>query len=400
MDHDRVGAWIDSRRAWEQADTPAVLGLFTEDAAYRSRPLRAPRTGHDGIAAYWTKACADQQDVQAHFGDPIVDGDRVAVEWWTTMHAGGDPITLIGCLFLGAAHRRPLSGPPRVLAPHRQAGPPASRLGPPLVASRVGRRRARVPAVRPPSSAGAGPRAMRGPGGRPTPRPRPRCTGALTPSTAPSRSATLHPGREGVLAYTRRAYATEAGQDPKFGIRLRIRPPPPRSNGGPPCSRKAEPATLIGCSVPTFTPEGLVAAARDYWFLEPGTRPPFERLGPPTSPDPGDMGHGDDLLQDDDAVRHGLAEAQAELGRDARGNTRIRLSPGTPRAADSAGQGRGLGPSGRCCRGVRSARGRSTYVGGAGHLGLGRGRSRRCDQTPMVGAARPRAGSAWWPSAT
>ena len=89
-DGPRPGRRLDQgyRRAWEQANTPAVLGLFTEDATYRSYPLRAPHTGHDGIAAYWTKACADQQDVQAHFGDPIVDGDRVAVEWWTTMRAG------------------------------------------------------------------------------------------------------------------------------------------------------------------------------------------------------------------------------------------------------------------------------------------------------------------------
>ena len=40
-------------------------------------------------------------------------------------------------------------------------------------------------------------------------------------------------------------------------------------------------ATRSPCRMPflTFTPEGLVAVARDYWFLEPGTHPPYEGWG-------------------------------------------------------------------------------------------------------------------------
>ena len=41
----------------------------------------------------------------------------------------------------------------------------------------------------------------------------------------------------------------------------------------------AQQGTLIGTSFLTFTPDGLVAAARDYWFLEPGTHQPFEGWG-------------------------------------------------------------------------------------------------------------------------
>jgi hypothetical protein len=101
MDRERVDAWLDGyRRAWEQADTPAVLGLFTADATYRSHPLRLAHAGHRGVADYWARVTADQRDVRVRFGDPIVDGDRVAVEWWTVMRAGGDPVTLAGCLLL------------------------------------------------------------------------------------------------------------------------------------------------------------------------------------------------------------------------------------------------------------------------------------------------------------
>ena len=74
MDHQRVDARLDGyRRAREQADSPAVLGLFTT---------------------------ADQRDVRVRFGDPVVDGDRVAVEWWTTTLEEGRPSTLIGTSLL------------------------------------------------------------------------------------------------------------------------------------------------------------------------------------------------------------------------------------------------------------------------------------------------------------
>jgi hypothetical protein len=39
------------------------------------------------------------------------------------------------------------------------------------------------------------------------------------------------------------------------------------------------PATLTGSSLLTFAPDGLVAAARDYWFISPGTHPPYEGWG-------------------------------------------------------------------------------------------------------------------------
>jgi hypothetical protein len=101
MDRQRVDAWLDGyRRAWEQADTQAVLGLFTTDASYRAHPLRPAHTGHDGVAAYWARATADQQDVRVRFGDPIVDGSAAAVEWWATTLEDGQPSTLIGTSFL------------------------------------------------------------------------------------------------------------------------------------------------------------------------------------------------------------------------------------------------------------------------------------------------------------
>jgi ketosteroid isomerase-like protein len=277
MDHDRVGAWIEGyRQAWEQADTPAVLALFTEDAAYRSHPLRPPHRGHDGIAAYWAQACADQRDVRVHLGDPIVDGDRVAVEWWTTMHAGGDPVTLVGCLFLT------FTADGRCQALRECWNLTGTLVPPPPGWGRL---------ASPAGSDGPGPAA----GGRAAEHGRgwaegyarawraadPEAAAALYAPDTEYRSEPFrdpHPGRGGVLAYTRQAYATEADQDPRFGT--------PVASGASAAVEwwatmleEGQPATLIGCSVVTFTPEGLIAVARDYWFLEPGNHPPFEGWG-------------------------------------------------------------------------------------------------------------------------
>ncbi len=94
--------WVEGyRRAWEERDPEAVVALFTEDASYRSSPFREPpNLGHDGIRAYWARATASQEDVEVEMGEPLVDGNVVAVEWWTRMRSEGEEVTLVGCLLL------------------------------------------------------------------------------------------------------------------------------------------------------------------------------------------------------------------------------------------------------------------------------------------------------------
>jgi ketosteroid isomerase-like protein len=268
MERGRVEGWVEAyRRAWEQADTPAAVALFTTDASYRSHPLRPAHAGHDGIAAYWSEVTADQRDPRVRFGDPIVDGDRVAVEWWTTMLAGGDPITLAGCLVLAFAAdgrcrdlrecwnlaeglRDPSPGWGRLdLVPEGRAGELARRWA-------EGYERAWRAAD-------------------------PEAAAALYAPDTTYRSEPFrdpHPGRAGVLAYTRDAYATEADQDPHFGT--------PVAAGASaavewwtPLLEAGQPSTLIGTSLLTFNPDGLVATGRDYWFQEPGAHPRFEGWG-------------------------------------------------------------------------------------------------------------------------
>jgi len=113
-----VQNWIESYgEAWRSRDAEAAAVLFTEDSIYRSHPFRMPYYGQDGVRAYWTKATADQRGLDLRFGTPVVDGDRVAIEWWAVMRVmkrsgvAGGPVTgqgtpgetlgtLPGCLFL------------------------------------------------------------------------------------------------------------------------------------------------------------------------------------------------------------------------------------------------------------------------------------------------------------
>jgi ketosteroid isomerase-like protein len=97
-----VEEWIERyRRSWEDAGVAAIADLYTEDATYRSQIFREPYVGRDAIRAYWERGAAQQRDVRVRTGRPFRDGDRVAVEWWTTMDDPDDGrVTLPGCLLL------------------------------------------------------------------------------------------------------------------------------------------------------------------------------------------------------------------------------------------------------------------------------------------------------------
>ena len=277
MDRERVDTWVaEYRRAWEQADAHAIPGMFTQEATYRAHPLATAHTGHDAIADYWTRATAGQQDIKVRFGDPVVDGDRVAAEFWTMIRGDDGPVTVAGCLLLALApdgrcrslrecwhETETLLDPP----------PDWGRLGPPADRDR------------PDPDAGGPDHGRRWAEGyeRAWRAADPEAAAALYAPDAHYRSAPFrdpHQGRDGVLAYTRGAYATEAAQDPRFGT-------PFASGSGPAAAvewwttllEDDQPATLVGCSVLTFTPDGLVATGRDYWFLEPGTHQPYDGWG-------------------------------------------------------------------------------------------------------------------------
>ena len=89
--------WLERyRRAWIERDADAASRLFTADATYREQPFEAPFVGRAAIRDYWSRVTASQTGVELRYGRPVVDGTRLAVEWWANLVADGAPLTLAG----------------------------------------------------------------------------------------------------------------------------------------------------------------------------------------------------------------------------------------------------------------------------------------------------------------
>jgi len=98
-----VQDWVDGYgQAWRDKDPEAAAALFTEDATYRDHPTGEGYRGPDGVRTYWTNITAPQQDPDVRMGTPIVSADnrRAAVEFWARFLNDGQPVSVIGILFL------------------------------------------------------------------------------------------------------------------------------------------------------------------------------------------------------------------------------------------------------------------------------------------------------------
>jgi hypothetical protein len=84
------------RRGWERGDIDSIVALYADDAVFLSQPFRAARRGRDGVRQYVSEAFAEESDVRCWFGEPVVDDERAAVEWWAALAEDGREITLAG----------------------------------------------------------------------------------------------------------------------------------------------------------------------------------------------------------------------------------------------------------------------------------------------------------------
>ena len=68
-------------RAWPAADVDAIDALYADGAVFYSHPFRDRQAPRD----YVTWAFSDQAEAECRFGEPVVSGDRAAVDWWAVM---------------------------------------------------------------------------------------------------------------------------------------------------------------------------------------------------------------------------------------------------------------------------------------------------------------------------
>ena len=95
-EHDYADWLAQYRRAWIERDADAASLLFTEDATYREHPFQGAFRGRAAIRDYWGRVTASQTSVELRYGRSIVDGRRLAVEWWANLQTNDGPLTLAG----------------------------------------------------------------------------------------------------------------------------------------------------------------------------------------------------------------------------------------------------------------------------------------------------------------
>ena len=87
-------------RAWPAGDSDAIAALYADEATYRALAFREPDLGLVGVRRYLDANFAVETQTECWFGEPIVSGDRAAVEWWGTWIEEGRRLTLAGATLL------------------------------------------------------------------------------------------------------------------------------------------------------------------------------------------------------------------------------------------------------------------------------------------------------------
>ena len=88
------------QEAWEALDAEPIVALYARDACVSTAPFREPCRGPDEVRAYVLRVFGEEENPQAVFGAPIVDGNRAAVPWWATIRENGADTTLAGTSLL------------------------------------------------------------------------------------------------------------------------------------------------------------------------------------------------------------------------------------------------------------------------------------------------------------
>jgi len=77
-------------RSWPSHDADAIAATYATHHVYRSHPFREPEEG--GALGYVSRAFADEElGTECWFGEPVVEGNRAAIEYWAILRERGRP---------------------------------------------------------------------------------------------------------------------------------------------------------------------------------------------------------------------------------------------------------------------------------------------------------------------
>ena len=87
-------AWIDAwTRAWRALDADLLEPIYADQTVHRSHPFREP--GNPIEYARWAFG-AEEGEPDVWMGEPVVSGDRAAIEWWAVVKENGQEVSLAG----------------------------------------------------------------------------------------------------------------------------------------------------------------------------------------------------------------------------------------------------------------------------------------------------------------
>ncbi len=89
-----VAAWT---QAWRAKDSQPLAAVYADDVVFRSHPFREPQPPLEYAA--WAFA-EEEGDVEFWFGEPVVSGERAAVEYWAVVVENGELVSLAGTALL------------------------------------------------------------------------------------------------------------------------------------------------------------------------------------------------------------------------------------------------------------------------------------------------------------
>lgn len=83
-------------RSWEGWDFSGFVDLFSEDVVYVAHATEETVVGREALAGYIRKEAEDQGKATVRLGRPVIEGDRVAAEFWVTRSSEGQDWTTAG----------------------------------------------------------------------------------------------------------------------------------------------------------------------------------------------------------------------------------------------------------------------------------------------------------------
>jgi predicted SnoaL-like aldol condensation-catalyzing enzyme len=97
LDRDTAAAFVDDYgRTWESWDVENFAALYGDGVVYVAHPQETI-VGRKALSAYFVKQKAEQGEVSVRMGKPMLDGDRVAAEFWVTASKGDEKESFAGC---------------------------------------------------------------------------------------------------------------------------------------------------------------------------------------------------------------------------------------------------------------------------------------------------------------